>query len=258
MRIRSPRGVVGLDGRCAEQGLAERGGLDARTVPSSRLSVPSRRLHCICSLTKCHLPSSSSSFQTLSPWHSWRSTNDTCTNNVLDVYWIPEVHHATTGESAGVGASAPSGADAVGRRGPAGGCGAAAGRGSAQRASLEGGAPCTGLSRGAAKPAPGRPPKLTAKQRAQLERLLLKGAEAAGFATPLWTCPRIATVIERHFQVRYHVDHIGRVLHALGWSPQQPTRRAIERDEVAIAQWVKDRWPVVRKRRAPQGRADLH
>ena len=115
-----------------------------------------------------------------------------------------------------------------------------------------------GLAGVRAKPPPGRPPKLTAKQRAQLERLLLKGAEAAGFATPLWTCPRIATVIERHFQVRYHVDHIGRVLHALGWSPQQPTRRAIERDEVAIAQWVKDRWPVVRKRRAPQGRADLH
>lgn len=104
-----------------------------------------------------------------------------------------------------------------------------------------------GLSGVRAKPAPGRPPKLTAKQRGQLERLLLKGAEAAGFATPLWTCPRIATVIERHFKVRYHVDHIGRVLHALGWSPQQPTRRAIERDEAAIAQWVKERWPVVKK-----------
>lgn len=98
-----------------------------------------------------------------------------------------------------------------------------------------------------AKPAPGRPPKLTAKQRDQLERLLLKGAEAAGFATPLWTCPRIATVIERRFKVHYHVDHIGRVLHALGWSPQQPARRAIERDEAAIAQWVKERWPVVKK-----------
>jgi len=98
-----------------------------------------------------------------------------------------------------------------------------------------------------AKPAPGRPPKLTAKQRDQLERLLLKGAEAAGFATPLWTCPRIATVIERRFKVHYHVDHIGRVLHALGWSPQQPARRAIERDEAAIAQWVKTRWPVVKK-----------
>lgn len=98
-----------------------------------------------------------------------------------------------------------------------------------------------------AKPASGRPPKLTAPQRAHLERLLLKGAEAAGFATPLWTCPRIAAVIARRFHVHYHVDHIGRVLHALGWSPQQPARRAIERDEAAIAQWVKQRWPLVKK-----------
>ena len=98
-----------------------------------------------------------------------------------------------------------------------------------------------------AKPAPGRPPKLTVRQRAQLVRLLLKGAEAAGFATPLWTCPRITTVIARRFHVHYHVDHIGRVLHALGWSPQQPARRAIERDEAAIAQWVKQRWPLVKK-----------
>ena len=109
-----------------------------------------------------------------------------------------------------------------------------------------------------AKAAPGRPSKLTGKQRAQLERLLLKGAEAAGFSTPLWTCPRIATVIARRFRVRYHVDHIGRVLHALGWSPQQPARRARERDEAASAQWVKSRWPVVKKRRASPRRADLH
>jgi transposase len=98
-----------------------------------------------------------------------------------------------------------------------------------------------------AKPASGRPPKLTGKQRDQLERVLLKGATAAGFATPLWTCPRIATVIARHFQVHYHPDHVGRLLHGLGWSPQQPARRALERDEAAIAQWVKGRWPQVKK-----------
>lgn len=98
-----------------------------------------------------------------------------------------------------------------------------------------------------AKPAPGRPPKLTVRQRAQLERLLVNGAVAAGFATPLWTCPRVATVIERRFHVHYHVDHLGRVLHALGWSPQLPARRALERDEAAIAQWVKVRWPQVKK-----------
>ena len=98
-----------------------------------------------------------------------------------------------------------------------------------------------------AKPAPGRPPKLTAAQRRQLERLLLKGATAAGFATPLWTCPRVATVLQRRFHIHYHVDSIGRVLHAMGWSPQLPARRAIERDEAAIARWAKGHWPRVKK-----------
>jgi transposase len=92
-----------------------------------------------------------------------------------------------------------------------------------------------------AKPAPGRPPKLDARRRARLERVLLRGAEAAGFSTPLWTCPRVAEMVRREFGVRYHVDHIGRVLRTLGWSPQKPERRARERDEAAIQRW--DRLP---------------
>jgi hypothetical protein len=44
----------------------------------------------------------------------------------------------------------------------------------------------------------------------QLERLLLMVAKACGLPTDLWTCPRVAHLIERHFGVRYHVDHIGR------------------------------------------------
>lgn len=100
-----------------------------------------------------------------------------------------------------------------------------------------------------AKPVPGRPPKLDLKRRAQLERLLLRGAEAAGYATPLWTCPRVADLVRREFGVRYHVDHVGRVLRALGWSPQKPERRARERDEAAIQRWVKVEWPRIKKKR---------
>jgi transposase len=100
-----------------------------------------------------------------------------------------------------------------------------------------------------AKPVPGRPPKLDARHRAQLERVLVRGAEAAGFPTPLWTCPRVADVLRRQFSVRYHVDHIGRVLRTLGWSPQKPERRARERDEAAIQRWVKVDWPRLKKKR---------
>jgi transposase len=101
-----------------------------------------------------------------------------------------------------------------------------------------------------AVPASGRPPKLTDRQRQQLEKQLLRGAQAAGFATDLWTCPRVAEHIERRFGVHYHVDHIGRLLHALNWSPQKPTRRAVERDEEGIRQWVKQVWPAIKKKRA--------
>jgi len=98
-----------------------------------------------------------------------------------------------------------------------------------------------------ARPAPGRPWKLDKAARSALEALLLRGARAAGYTTDLWTCPRVARVISRRFGIDYHVDHIGRLLRSLGWSPQKPQRRAIERDEEAIRRWVKTTWPKVKK-----------
>src|SRR5206468_5139655 len=44
-----------------------------------------------------------------------------------------------------------------------------------------------------AQPVPGRPRKLDAPSLKELKRDLLKGAQAAGFPTDLWTCPRIAS-----------------------------------------------------------------
>lgn len=100
----------------------------------------------------------------------------------------------------------------------------------------------------AAKPASGRPAKLDDAEKRQLENVLLKGARAAGYPTDLWTCPRVAQVIAEHFAVTYHVDHIGRLLRTLGWSPQKPQRRAVERDETVVQRWVKTQWPRVKKK----------
>jgi putative transposase len=50
------------------------------------------------------------------------------------------------------------------------------------------------------------------------------------------------------FGIRYHVDHIGRLLHSLGWSPQRPQRRAVERNEREIQRWVKEEWPRIKKK----------
>ncbi len=102
-----------------------------------------------------------------------------------------------------------------------------------------------------ARPTPGRPPKLDRRQRMRLERLLLKGAWSAGYESDLWTCPRIAELIAEQFGVRYHPDHIGRLLRSLGWSPQRPQRRAAERNEQRIQGWVREDWPRIKKK--PRG-----
>jgi len=93
----------------------------------------------------------------------------------------------------------------------------------------------------------GRKPRLSAAQRRQVEQVLVRGPEAAGYRTALWTLPRIAAVIEKTTGVRYHPGHVWRLLHQLGFSRQKPTTRAKERDEVAIAHWVRERWPRVKK-----------
>lgn len=99
----------------------------------------------------------------------------------------------------------------------------------------------------AAKPTPGRPSALDEKDKRRLEQWLLKGARAVGYPTDLWTCPRVGELIRDRLGVDYHVDHVGRLLHALGWSPQKPARRALERDEAAITRWIKEEWPRVKK-----------
>ena len=100
------------------------------------------------------------------------------------------------------------------------------------------------------QPAAGRPPRLSLRARQQLQGALLRGAQAAGFPTDLWTCPRVAQWIQRRFGIRYHPDHVCRLLHALGFSPQKPARRALERDEEAIANWVQQQWPAIKKKPA--------
>jgi transposase len=99
-----------------------------------------------------------------------------------------------------------------------------------------------------ARPAPGRPPKLSSAQKRLIPEFLWHGAEAYGFRGELWTCARIAKVIEEEFGVRYHKDHVSRLLRELRWTPQVPVTRAIQRDEEAIRRWRDEIWPQLRQR----------
>jgi transposase len=99
-----------------------------------------------------------------------------------------------------------------------------------------------------ARSAPGPPPRLTSHQRRSIPELLWHGPEAYGFRGQVWTCARIAEVIEEEFGVRYHKDHVSRLLKDLRWTPQQPIKRAIQRDEEAIRRWREEVWPELRRR----------
>ena len=100
-----------------------------------------------------------------------------------------------------------------------------------------------------ARPAPGRPPRLSSRQRDRLKRLLLQGAEKAGYSTGVWTLQRIAKLIRREFGVRYTTVGVWKLMRTgLEWSWQKPERRAIERDEAAIEHWKRVTWPHIKKR----------
>jgi transposase len=104
------------------------------------------------------------------------------------------------------------------------------------------------------RPPPGLAPRLSAEQRAQLPALLARGAPAYGFSGDVWTTKRVAQVIERLFRVRYHPDHVSRLVHACGWSYQRPITRATQRHAAKIAPWYEERWPSLKKGRANRAR----
>ena len=81
-----------------------------------------------------------------------------------------------------------------------------------------------------------------------MEAALLEGPRANGFPTEMWTLARVTEVIERVTGVRYSQAQTWAVLRErLGWSRQCPARRAVERNEEAIATWVKQDWPRIKK-----------
>ncbi|HEX2093429.1 MAG TPA: winged helix-turn-helix domain-containing protein [Longimicrobiaceae bacterium] len=95
--------------------------------------------------------------------------------------------------------------------------------------------------------APGAQPRLSAEQQSQILEWLREGAEAHGFRGALWTRTRVAVLIERKLGIRYHPGHVSKLLRSWGWNPQKPEKRARQRDEIAIEQWVKERWPAIQK-----------
>jgi transposase len=102
-----------------------------------------------------------------------------------------------------------------------------------------------------AKPRSGPPRKLSDADFQKLEQLLSEGATAHGWPNDLWTTARVSRVIQKHFRVKYHCAHISRLLrNQLNWTCQRPVHQHTDRDDQAIAEWVRIRFPrLLRKAR---------
>jgi transposase len=77
------------------------------------------------------------------------------------------------------------------------------------------------------------------------------GTLAAGYQSGVWTGPMIADMIEERFGVRYHNHHIPRLLHQLGFSVQRTRKRLARANLEAQANWVNEKFPRIKKKRAP-------
>lgn len=99
------------------------------------------------------------------------------------------------------------------------------------------------------KGAAGPKARLSVQQKATVMKAIVEGPKAHGHPTEVWTLPRVAKLIEEQTGERYHTGHVWWILREMGLSCQQPTRRAIERDEEAIEAWTKQGWPNLKKKR---------
>jgi transposase len=95
--------------------------------------------------------------------------------------------------------------------------------------------------------APGRPRRLSEAQLKELAKALKAGTLSAGYATEMWTLPRVGALIQERFGVKLAQSSVWRTLQKMGWSPQRPARQARQRDEAAVRTWKNKRWPELKK-----------
>jgi transposase len=76
---------------------------------------------------------------------------------------------------------------------------------------------------------------------------LSQGTEHWGYASSGWTGPLVRDMIARLFGIQFHPAYMSRLLRSFDWTPQKPIQRARERDELAIARWIREDWPRIKK-----------
>lgn len=106
----------------------------------------------------------------------------------------------------------------------------------------------------AAKPVPGRPPKLTPRQLATLARIVRdQNPLQLKFEYALWTLAMIREVIRTRFEVALSEVSVGRLMRRIGFTPQRPLYRAWQQDPEAVERWRREEYPKIAARAKREG-----
>ncbi|MCU7815021.1 MAG: IS630 family transposase [Candidatus Thiodiazotropha sp. (ex Rostrolucina anterorostrata)] len=98
-------------------------------------------------------------------------------------------------------------------------------------------------------PKTGRARSLTEEQELEVARWVVTGdPRQYGFDFGLWTRQIITNLIQSRLGIELSINSVGRLLHRQGITPQKPLRRAYERDDDSVKQWIKKTYPVIKKR----------
>jgi transposase len=103
----------------------------------------------------------------------------------------------------------------------------------------------TGIKSLKSKKAVGPSPRLSEEQFKKLQKILKRPATKAGYATDLWSGPRIGHLLRHTFKISYHAKHLPRLLRRLGLYLKFPERRALEQDLKKVRDWKKNRLPEI-------------
>ncbi len=91
----------------------------------------------------------------------------------------------------------------------------------------------------------GRPPKLTATQRKELQQLVTAGPEAAGYSSACWTAAMIADLIKLRFKVDYNPRYVSHLLKGLGFSFQKAKFTSGHLNDHEAIIWLEETWPEI-------------
>lgn len=101
---------------------------------------------------------------------------------------------------------------------------------------------------------PGEQKALTWEEEASIRKLITdRCPDQLKLPFALWTREAVAVLIERKTAKRLSLKVIGRYLQSWGMTPQRPMRRATERDEAAIQQWLREDYPAIAERAKAEG-----